>query len=100
MKIIAEWDEEFGKREPGTDAIFLVAGETCLGYISRDGKSLMACVGAGMGAAIVAAGVITLDEAKRAVERHYGIVPQKSEPPKPWWYEQLWHDTGGSHGNY
>ena len=61
----------FGKREPGTDAIFLIAGEACLGYVSRSKGNYMACVGAGIGAPTIAAGN-DLSECKSAVESYYG----------------------------
>ncbi len=71
MKFTAEWDDQFGKREPGTNAIFLMAGEQCLGYVSSFQGGYMGCVGAGMAAPIVASGD-SLDECKTAVERCYG----------------------------
>jgi hypothetical protein len=77
MKFTAKWDAKFGQREP--DCIFLMAGEQCLGYIHRSKKSLMACVGAGLGAPIVAGGVLTLDECKRAVEAAYQPSSSTSE---------------------
>lgn len=70
VKISATWDSEFGKSEPGTDAIFLMAGETCLGYVHRSGGKYMACVGAGLEAPTVYYGA-DLTEATRAVEAQY-----------------------------
>lgn len=70
MRIEAKWDRVFGKREPGTEAIFLMAGNQCLGYVSKNRERYMACVGAGMGAPIVAVGP-DLNKAKAAVEQEY-----------------------------
>ena len=73
MIIEATWDEKFGKREPGGDEIFLMAGEACLGYVSRSRGKFMGCVGSGIGAPIVYYGR-ELEKAKQSVEDGYRTV--------------------------
>jgi hypothetical protein len=76
LNITAAWDDQFGAREKGTNAIFLMAGKQCLGYVNSSRGNYMACVGAGMGAPIVAMGR-DLDECKRAVENYYGAISNR-----------------------
>lgn len=70
MKITANW-EAADAEEAAKNAIFLKAGEACLGYVDvgDDGK-YMACFGSGMGAPLVYFGP-SLDSAKAAVEAKY-----------------------------
>ena len=70
MNIIAEWDDQFGQREPGTNAIFLMAGDAVLGYVVSSSSGYMGCLGKGIGAPWVATGK-DLDECKQAVENCY-----------------------------
>ena len=81
MKFSAEWDDQFGKREPGNNAIFLMAGEACLGYVhscANTENRYMACVGAGINAPVVKMGN-DLDECKEAVELHYAAHDERKE---------------------
>lgn len=67
----AKWGKSEDPDEVAKDAIFLMAGSTCLGYVEPgdDGKYI-ACVGAGIGAPVVYLGPL-LDKAKAAVEAEY-----------------------------
>lgn len=71
MEIKAEWDTKFGEREKSTNAIFLMAGSACLGYVDESRGRYMACAGVGMEAPVVYSGT-DLTSAKSAVERWYG----------------------------
>lgn len=68
ITITAEWRQD--PEDVAKDAIFLMAGGTCLGYVDPHGGNYMGCVGAGMGAPWVYHGP-NLEAAKRAVEAEY-----------------------------
>ncbi len=76
VTITARWDEEFGKREPGSNAIFLMAGPECLAYIVKreNGASdYMAFMGAGMGGWLRCASD-DLQDCKDSVASHYAAI--------------------------